>query len=75
MQLTVNGELRQRGNTSQFIFDIATLIAYISCHFPLFPGDIIATGTPEGVAAVHDGDAIELSASGLGTLRNRIRMV
>lgn len=73
IQLSVNGEIRQTGNTNQFIFDVPTAISYISSHISLFSGDIIATGTPEGVAPVHDGDLVELSARGLGTLSNPIR--
>jgi 2-keto-4-pentenoate hydratase/2-oxohepta-3-ene-1,7-dioic acid hydratase in catechol pathway len=73
IELKVNGKSRQHGNTKQFTFDIPTLIAYISSHFPLFPGDIIATGTPEGVSPVEDGDLLELTVPSLGTLRNKIR--
>jgi len=68
-----NGETRQSGNTSQFIFDIPATVSHISKYIPLYPGDIIATGIPEGVAPVNDGDLVELSATGLGTLKNTIR--
>lgn len=72
IQLTINGEIRQSGNSRDFLFDIPTLIEHITARFALFPGDIIATGTPEGVAALTHNDTVEISAPGLGTLRNRV---
>lgn len=72
IQLTVNGETRQNGNTKQFLFDVPTLISYISSVITLYPGDIIATGTPEGVSPVQNEDHVELSATGLGSLKNPI---
>ncbi|MBP1989288.1 fumarylacetoacetate hydrolase family protein [Paenibacillus eucommiae] len=55
-----NGEAKQRGNTSQMIFDLQTLVDYIAVQYGIGEGDIIYTGTPEGVGAVHDGDRLEL---------------
>jgi 2-keto-4-pentenoate hydratase/2-oxohepta-3-ene-1,7-dioic acid hydratase in catechol pathway len=75
----VNGEQRQDGNTSDFIFDIQTMIADLSKGMTLEAGDIIATGTPAGVGKgmkppqfLKTGDVIEISIEGIGTLRNEI---
>ncbi|MEH7383663.1 fumarylacetoacetate hydrolase family protein [Bacillus sp. JJ1533] len=75
----VNGEVRQAGNTSQFIFPIEKIISVISQGMTLEPGDIIATGTPAGVGKgfnpprfLKAGDLIEITIDGLGTLRNKI---
>ncbi|HEY8271059.1 MAG TPA: fumarylacetoacetate hydrolase family protein [Pseudobdellovibrionaceae bacterium] len=56
--LTVNGELRQKGNTSQMIFPVPQLVEYILLHFPVCPGDLLLTGTPSGVAALQRGDQL-----------------
>lgn len=75
----VNGELRQQTDVSQMIFQPDALIAYISHFTPLEPGDLIATGTPEGAGGsfspprfLKAGDHIEISVSGVGTLSNRV---
>ena len=75
----VNGELRQQTDVSQMIFQPDALIAYISHFTPLYPGDLIATGTPEGAGGsfapprfLKAGDHIEISVSGVGTLSNRV---
>ncbi len=77
VQSWVNGELRQDANTSDLIFDIPTLIAFISGGSTLEPGDIIATGTPQGVGIgfkppkfLKSGDVVRLAITGLGTLEN-----
>ena len=64
LELRVNGEVRQKGNTSDMIFGPERLIAYISRFMTLEPGDIIATGTPEGVSALNDGDRMEATVAG-----------
>ncbi|MDE2260788.1 MAG: fumarylacetoacetate hydrolase family protein [Betaproteobacteria bacterium] len=78
IETRVNGELRQSSNTSDFIFNTQQIIAYISRHFPLEPGDIIFTGTPEGVIQgkpvdqrvwLKAGDRVESSIEKLGTLQ------
>ena len=56
--LEINGELRQKGNTSLMLFDFATIIAYVSQFFMLKKGDLIYTGTPAGVGPVHIGDRL-----------------
>lgn len=80
--LSVNGEQRQKGNTSDMIFDIPTLIASISEGLTLEPGDIIATGTPSGVGYamepprfLKDGDRVVCDIQDLGTLKNTVRAV
>lgn len=79
LECRVNGELRQRACTTDLIFDVPTLIATLSAGITLAPGDLIATGTPAGVALGFDpprylapGDVVEVSATGLGVLRNVI---
>ena len=59
LTLKVNGEIRQHGSSSDMIFDIPTLISYLSQQFTLTEGDLIFTGTPEGVSAVQAGDMVE----------------
>jgi 2-keto-4-pentenoate hydratase/2-oxohepta-3-ene-1,7-dioic acid hydratase in catechol pathway len=72
VETRVNGDVRQHGNTRDFIFSLEVIIRYISDVMTLVPGDIIATGTPEGVGAVVSGDVIEISVEGVGTLRNAV---
>jgi 2-keto-4-pentenoate hydratase/2-oxohepta-3-ene-1,7-dioic acid hydratase in catechol pathway len=67
----VNGELRQTGNTADFIFAIPELLRYISSFMTLQPGDLIPTGTPAGVGGMQAGDTVEVAIAGLGVLRNR----
>jgi 2-keto-4-pentenoate hydratase/2-oxohepta-3-ene-1,7-dioic acid hydratase in catechol pathway len=69
---TVNGELKQSGRTSQLIHDIPKLIAYITDVMTLIPGDVILTGTPEGVGPLDDGDEVSVGIEGIGTLTNRV---
>jgi 2-keto-4-pentenoate hydratase/2-oxohepta-3-ene-1,7-dioic acid hydratase in catechol pathway len=68
----VNGEVRQLGRTSQLVFDVATLISYVSHVMTLLPGDIILTGTPAGVSPLVSGDTVSVSIGGLGELRNPV---
>jgi 2-keto-4-pentenoate hydratase/2-oxohepta-3-ene-1,7-dioic acid hydratase in catechol pathway len=72
VETRVNGNLRQSGNTRDFIFPLDVVIRYISQIMTLEPGDLIATGTPEGVAPVVAGDVIEVSIEGIGQLRNAV---
>lgn len=80
VECKVNGETRQKANTSDLIFGIATLIEVISAGLTLQPGDIIATGTPAGVGIgfnpprfLKAGDIVDISITGLGTLTNTFR--
>ena len=68
----VNGTLTQRGNTRDLIFDIPYLLAYLSSFMTLVPGDVILTGTPEGVINVMPGDVVSCEIDGLGRLVNTI---
>jgi 2-keto-4-pentenoate hydratase/2-oxohepta-3-ene-1,7-dioic acid hydratase in catechol pathway len=72
VETRVNGSVRQHGNTSNFIFSLDILLRYITSVMTLFPGDLIATGTPEGVGPVVPGDVVEVSIAGIGTLRNPV---
>jgi 2-keto-4-pentenoate hydratase/2-oxohepta-3-ene-1,7-dioic acid hydratase in catechol pathway len=69
----VNGATRQDGTTSHMIFDVPTLLSYASRMMTLEPGDVILTGTPEGVGPLAAGDALEVEVSGIGTLALRVR--
>ncbi|MBN2028771.1 fumarylacetoacetate hydrolase family protein [bacterium] len=75
IKLTVNGEVRQNDNTKNMIFPIPRLVSEVSKYMTLNPGDIIATGTPEGVGPIEDGDEIEISITGVGTLINRVKQL
>ncbi len=77
--LSRNGEMRQNSNTSDLIFNIPILVSYLSQFMSLLPGDVISTGTPEGVGHgckppqyMADGDVIELGIEGLGTSRQNV---
>ncbi len=79
MWLTVNGESRQKSSTHQMIFDVPTLVSYLSRFMTLLPGDVISTGTPAGVGLgmtpptfLKAGDVVELGIDGLGAQRQRI---
>jgi len=72
VQTKVNGEVRQDGNTRDFIFNLDTVIRYIAQAMTLYPGDLIPTGTPSGVGPVVAGDQMEVSVEGVGTLRNPV---
>ncbi len=68
----VNGEVRQSQTTASMLWDVRTLIAYISGIMTLDPGDIIMTGTPEGVGPLKPGDVCEIEIGGIGILRNPV---
>lgn len=69
---TVNGEVKQDGHTGDLIFPIGELIEYVSDFMTLLPGDVILTGTPEGVGPLADGDVVTVAISGLGELTNPV---
>lgn len=80
LETRVNGELMQQATLADLIFDVPSLVAYISTFTELLPGDVIATGTPGGVGAARTpprwlraGDRVEISAGALGTLSNPVR--
>jgi 2-keto-4-pentenoate hydratase/2-oxohepta-3-ene-1,7-dioic acid hydratase in catechol pathway len=68
----VNGELRQRGSTADFIFSLPILLEYITAAMTLEPGDLLLTGTPAGVGPLAAGDVVEVSIPGLGKLSNPV---
>jgi 2-keto-4-pentenoate hydratase/2-oxohepta-3-ene-1,7-dioic acid hydratase in catechol pathway len=70
LETRVNGQVRQKGNTRDFIFPLPSIIRYISSVMTLLPGDLILTGTPSGVGPLKADDRVEVSISGLGTLTN-----
>jgi 2-keto-4-pentenoate hydratase/2-oxohepta-3-ene-1,7-dioic acid hydratase in catechol pathway len=69
----VSGASRQDGATSNMIFDVPTIVAYVSRMMTLEPGDLVVTGTPEGVGPLVDGDVLEIDVSGVGVLRANVR--
>ena len=79
MWLTVNGKTRQKSSTGQMVFDVPTLVSYLSRFMTLLPGDVISTGTPPGVGLGFDppvflkaGDVVELGIEGLGRQRQLV---
>jgi 2-keto-4-pentenoate hydratase/2-oxohepta-3-ene-1,7-dioic acid hydratase in catechol pathway len=72
VETRVNGEVRQSGNTRDFIFSLGVALRYISQIMTLEPGDLIATGTPKGVGPVVAGDVVEVAIEGIGVLRNPV---
>ena len=69
----LNGEVRQQGRTSDMAFTVPFLIKYIADVMTLYPGDLIATGTPAGVSRMKPGDVVEVEVPGVGVLRNQIQ--
>jgi 2-keto-4-pentenoate hydratase/2-oxohepta-3-ene-1,7-dioic acid hydratase in catechol pathway len=72
IQTRVNGELRQDARTSDLIFDIPTLVSYVSSFMTLLPGDVLLTGTPSGVGPMQPGDEVSVTIEDIGTLTNRV---
>lgn len=72
IRLDVNGASRQKSNMEKLIWNVAETIEHLSKYYTLQPGDLIFTGTPEGVAAVRQGDLLEATIEGVGDLRIRI---
>ena len=72
LQTTVNGKVTQSGSTADMIFDVPTLIEYFSSFMTLHPGDLILTGTPDGIVDCQPGDLIVTEIEGIGALHNTI---
>lgn len=72
VETRVNGEVRQQGNTRDFIFSLDVLIRHIAQAMTLYPGDLIPTGTPSGVGPMVAGDNVEVTVAGVGTLKNPV---
>ncbi len=68
----VNGAIKQDSSTADLIFDVPTLIAFVSMHMTLEVGDVISTGTPSGVGNLTPGDAVEIEIEGVGILKNPV---
>jgi 2-keto-4-pentenoate hydratase/2-oxohepta-3-ene-1,7-dioic acid hydratase in catechol pathway len=72
VETRVNGQVKQQGNTRDFIFSLDVVIRYIAQVMTLLPGDLIATGTPSGVGPLVDGDKVEITVAGVGSLQNPV---
>jgi len=69
LTLRLNGELRQSANTGQLVYGVAKLIAFASSFYTLYPGDLLFTGTPQGVGPIRAGDEIDAEICGLGRFK------
>ncbi|MDR6574998.1 2-keto-4-pentenoate hydratase/2-oxohepta-3-ene-1,7-dioic acid hydratase in catechol pathway [Curtobacterium sp. 320] len=72
IETRVDGDLRQVGSTSEMVHDIPSLIEFVSSIWTLLPGDVILTGTPAGVGEIADGEVVEVTIEGIGTLKNPV---
>ncbi len=72
IEVYLNGKLVQKGNTSDLVFGVYQLVAFVSEVMTLLPGDVIATGTPGGIGPMKPGDTVELKIAPIGTLRNQV---
>ena len=72
VETRLNGEVRQAGQTADLAFGVATLIEYITSFMTLLPGDVILTGTPDGVGPLSPGDVVEVEVDGVGTLASPV---
>jgi 2-keto-4-pentenoate hydratase/2-oxohepta-3-ene-1,7-dioic acid hydratase in catechol pathway len=72
LETRVDGDLRQAASTNELVHDIPSLIEFVSSIWTLLPGDLILTGTPAGVGAIHDGEIVEVNVSGIGSLTNPV---
>ena len=73
LQCRVSGKIRQNANTRDLVFDIPTIIEFVTRNMSLDPGDIISTGTPEGIGAINHGDTVSCHIEKIGELRNPVR--
>ncbi len=73
IQTKLNGVAVQDSNTEKFIFSLGEIFAFVTRFTTLEPGDVLTTGTPEGVGPMVDGDVVEITIDGIGTLRNTVR--
>ena len=69
----LNGELKQQDTTQNCVFNVQQVLSYISNYMTLFPGDVVITGTPKGIAPMKPGDTVEVEIEGIGTLRNTVQ--
>lgn len=75
IKLTLNGEVKQHGDTSMHIWNVYELVSFISRVIPLEQGDVVTTGTPEGVSPMKNGDIVEVEIEGVGKLLNYVRSI
>ena len=68
----VNGEVRQQGSATEMAFDIPAILEFVSGIMTLEPGDLVATGTPDGIGPLAAGDVVEVEVAGVGTVRNPV---
>lgn len=74
IETRVNGETRQFATTADMVFGVATLLEFVTAFMTLLPGDVIMTGTPEGVGKLEPGDLVEVEIDGIGVLANRVEV-
>ena len=72
IQLSVNGEIRQKANLSDMVWSVPEIVAHLSRFYHLVPGDLIMTGTPAGVGALQSGDTCTVAIEGLGEISTTI---
>ncbi len=72
IETLLNGEVVQSSRTSDMVFDVPTLISFVSCVMTLLPGDVVLTGTPGGIGPMHPGDVVEVRIEGVGSLVNPV---
>ena len=72
IECRVNGKVRQRSNTRHMLFDIPSIVEYVSRYITLDPGDVISTGTPEGIGRIEHGDTVTCRIEGIGELKNPV---
>lgn len=73
VEALLNGEMKQSSSTANLIFSVRELVSFVSRVMTLFPGDVIATGTPPGVGAMQPGDTVEVRIQGIGSLVNTVK--
>jgi 2-keto-4-pentenoate hydratase/2-oxohepta-3-ene-1,7-dioic acid hydratase in catechol pathway len=72
VETRLNGDVVQHASTSDMVFGVAELIEYVTAFMTMLPGDVLLTGTPEGVGRIQAGDTVEVEVEGVGTLRNEV---
>ena len=72
LETRVNGEVRQSASTAELVFGVATIIEFVTGFMTLLPGDVVMTGTPEGVGKLEPGDEVEVEIDGIGVLANQV---
>jgi len=73
IKLYLNGKLKQSSNTKNLLWNVQELVSFISGVIPLYPGDVVTTGTPHGVGPMKDGDVVEVVIESIGILRNKVK--